>query len=203
MPKVVVFDIGNVVIKYSLQRTLESWSRVSGIPVEVILSKLHFDDDIFHRFERGEISPTRFKKYISEKIGYEFSDIEFEQGFDAMFIGIMPEIENVMLSLKPAYRIAALSNTNEIHEKFFLKKYNRVLSYFDKLFLSHKIRSRKPEKAAYDTVVDYYKVLPTEIIFFDDNPENVGKASSIGFKSMLVNSIDDIKRGLQSVGIPV
>ncbi|MGA2143108.1 MAG: HAD family phosphatase [Brevinematales bacterium] len=204
MPKVVLFDLGNVVINYSLQKTVENWSKSSGIPAEVILSKFDFNDDTFHRFERGEITPSRFKKYISGRIGYEFSDAEFEQGFDAMFTGLMPEIENVMTSLRNgSYRVAALSNTNEIHERFVLKKYNRALSCFDKLFLSHRIRSRKPERAAFDTVIDYFKVSPSDILFFDDNPENVGMASSFGIKSTLVNSITDIKNGLENAGITV
>ncbi len=203
MPKVVLFDLGNVVITYSLQKTLERWTKVSGIPAKVILSRFDFNDETFHRFERGEISQERFKKYISEKVGYKFTDLEFEQCFNAMFIEVMPGIEKVMHSLKPCYRIAVLSNTNEIHEKFFMEKYNKALSCFDKLFFSHKIRTRKPERAAFDTVIDYFKVTPSEILFFDDNPENVRKASSFGIKSTLVNSIEDIKNGLENAGISV
>jgi putative hydrolase of the HAD superfamily len=203
MPKVVLFDLGNVVIMYSLSKTLEGLSKVSGIDPGVLLSRFDFNDEAFHRFERGEIPPSRFMSLVSKKIGYEFTGNEFEQCFNAMFTEIMPGIEKIIKALRPSYRVAALSNTNEIHERFFLKEYNRALSRFDKLFFSHKIRSRKPERAAFDSVMNYFKVDPSEILFFDDNPENVCTASGFGIKSTLVGSIDDIKNGLLNAGIAV
>ncbi len=203
LPKLLLFDLGNVVITYSVGKTLKKWSLVSGIPEDVILSRFDFTDENFHKFERGEISRSRFNKYISQKIGYNFSDREFEECFNAMFIDVMPGIESVICSLKQGHNVAALSNTNEVHEKFFLEKFNRTVSCFDKLFLSHRIRSRKPEKAAFDAVMDYYRVKPSEVLFFDDNPVNVNMAESFGIRSTLVNSIEDIKKALSNAGIKV
>ncbi len=203
LPKLMLFDLGNVVIKYSTGKTLKKWSEYSGIPEDVILSRFDFSGEMFHKFERGEISGNRFKKYISKKIGYSFTDREFESSFNAMFTDVMPGIENIFQCLKPYYYVAALSNTNEIHEKFFLEHYNKALVYFDKLFLSHKIRSRKPEKAAFETVMEYFKINPSDILFFDDNSGNIEIASGMGIQSTLVQSLDDIKNGLSKAGITV
>jgi putative hydrolase of the HAD superfamily len=203
MPEILLFDLGNVVIRYSTGLTLQKLSDISGIPREILLKRIDFNDENFHKFERGDISRNRFKKIISEKIGYNFRDCEFERCFNAMFLELIPGIDEMINALRRGHKVAALSNTNEIHEKFFLEKYNKALRYFDKLFLSHRIRSRKPEKAAFDTVMDYYKVTPSDILFFDDNPLNVNKASSYGIRSTLVSSILDIKKGLANAGISV
>jgi putative hydrolase of the HAD superfamily len=203
MAKLLLFDLGNVVINFSTVKTLKKMSEISGISEDVISTRVNFGNEIFQRFERGEISRRRFNKEISEKIGYDFSDCELEICFNAMFGEVTPGIEDMINTLKTDYNVAALSNTNEIHERFVLQKFNRTLGCFDKLFLSHRIRSRKPEKAAFNAVMDYYKVEPSDILFFDDNPVNVNMASRCGIRSTLVCSLDDIKNSLADAGIYV
>jgi glucose-1-phosphatase len=201
--RLILFDLGNVIVSISFQKTLESWSKLTGLSVDEILSRVDMEDQAHYTFEQGDIAPSRFRKHISERIGYDFSEKDFNEGWNAMILGLVPGIEEILSGLRKSYRLAVLSNTNKIHEHYFMQKYWGTMRHFDKIFLSNKIHARKPEEKAFQTVIDSFKIKPEETVFLDDNMLNVEAAGKMGFNSVWVTNIEDIIKGLNKFGITV
>ncbi len=134
---------------------------------------------------------------MNNKLSY----LEFTNGWNSIYEDIIPGIENLLKKLKSNFKIIGLTNTNEIHYPVWEKKYKNVLKLFDKIYSSHLLGMRKPDKEIFDYILKENNFKKEEVIFFDDTKENVEKAELIGISSFLVNSFDNMKKDIESFGI--
>ena len=92
--------------------------------------------------------------------------------------------------LKNKYRLFLLSNTNAIHLAAFQKIYreafnNELLSdLFEKVYYSHEVKLRKPNKEVYEFVLKDSHLIPAETLFIDDALVNVEAARESGMKGI-------------------
>lgn len=85
------------------------------------------------------------------------------------------------------YRLFLLSNTNALHiEKvkiaMGIKYYHRFQTCFEKFYLSHEIKMRKPNTAIYEFVLKENDLNAAETFFVDDTKENTDSAAALGIK---------------------
>ncbi|MGI4741481.1 MAG: HAD-IA family hydrolase [Janthinobacterium lividum] len=93
----------------------------------------------------------------------------------------------------------ALTNTNSIHAQVWKTKYRESLRHFDKVFCSHELKTRKPEKQAYHCVLDYLGVEPQQTIFLDDSQANTTGAAQLGIQTILVESPQQMQVDLRNL----
>ena len=71
------------------------------------------------------------------------------------------------------------------------------INYLDDLIISAEINRIKPNLDFYEFILNKYKINATELLFLDDNIENVNGANVLGIKTIRVeksvNMIDKIK----------
>ncbi len=187
--KLIIFDLGNVVFKIDSNRTFKYWSHLSDLPVDFLRDKFFSDGD-YDSYELGELSEDRFRKGYNRKINFNLSRDDFNIGMNLMIAGLNDGIKEILQSLQDKIYLSVLSNTNKTHEKYILQVFSYIMIYFDKLFLSHRIKCRKPEEKAYQTVLNFFKVKPEETIFFDDLIENIEVANRLGIQSYLIKDND-------------
>ncbi|RZK29123.1 MAG: HAD family phosphatase [Hymenobacter sp.] len=193
-----IFDLGKVVFDLSFDRVFQFWASASGQQAEAIKDNFQFDS-FFDDFERGEISNKDFRVEISRRLNLKLTDQAFDEGWCALYLDAYEGIEELLGSLKKQYRLVALTNTNSIHEQVWKTKYRESLGYFDKVFCSHELKTRKPEKQAYQRVLDYLGVEPQQIIFLDDSYTNTEGAAQLGIKTILVESPQQMLTDLRKV----
>ena len=132
------------------------------------------------------------------KLEFKTSDEEFDKGWNSMYMELVPGIEQLLQELRQTYRLVVLTNTNAIHAQKWPILFSSVLGYFEKVFSSHEIGARKPEKKAYETVLDYLGLDPHRIIYLDDNLEFVRAAAEMNIESICVTSfkqmVDEMNR---------
>jgi HAD superfamily hydrolase (TIGR01509 family) len=129
------------------------------------------------------------------------SDAQLLEGWNAIFAGVVPGIDQLLARAANRLPLYAFSNTNSPHVEFFSAKYADVLGHFREIFLSSSIRLRKPDAEAYDHVVRAIGVPAERIVFFDDLAENIGAARDRGLVAVHVTSPDDVARALEALGI--
>ena len=200
--KAIVFDCGGVVFTFSFDNVFNYWAMVSGKDINEIKNKFDFDE-IFKRLERGEINSTAFRKHVLSKLRLKISDEKFDKGWNSIYLEAVPGIKQLLQKLKQKYRLVALTNTNEIHAKKWGTMYASILNYFEKVFSSHEIHTRKPEQKAYNTVLNYLQLNPDEVIFLDDNTEYVQAASEMNIASIHVTSFKQMVEDLSKLGVEV
>jgi epoxide hydrolase-like predicted phosphatase len=193
-----IFDLGKVVFDLSFDKVLQFWASASSQQVDAIKGRFQFDE-FFNEFERGEVSDKEFRAEISRRLSLRLTDKVFDEGWCALYLNTYAGIDKLLSSLKGQYRLVALTNTNSIHEQVWKKRYHETLSHFDKVFCSHELKTRKPEKQAYQSVLDYLEVEPKRTIFLDDSDANTAGAARLGIKTILVESQQQMRADLRKV----
>jgi FMN phosphatase YigB (HAD superfamily) len=195
-----LFDLGRVVLDIDFDKTLACWAGHAGCePADLRVSFAH--DEIYRRHETGEISDAEFFAGLRASLGIGISDIQFLEGWNAIFAGEMPGIAPLLARAAKHLPLYAFSNTNSAHVEYFSKIHADVLGHFRDIFLSSAIGLRKPDAAAYDHVVQAIGVPAARIVFFDDLAENIEGARARGLTAVHVASPDDVAQALAALGI--
>ena len=71
---------------------------------------------------------------------------------------------------------------------------------FDRVFASHEIGFRKPERRAFAHIAQATGIPLASMMFFDDLPANVEGAASAGLQAVHVRSPSDVRNALQAIG---
>ncbi|MDB5226533.1 MAG: hypothetical protein JWN78_726 [Bacteroidota bacterium] len=196
MISLILFDLGKVIFDYSWNNTFLYWSDITGIPLEEIQSRFVLNE-IWNEYECGKKSPQEICRFINSQINIKLTQKEFEEGCNNIYLELYEGINELLMELKNKYRIAALTNTNEVHCKVWLKRYENTLVHFEKIFISNEMGMRKPDKNIYLQTLKQLNVQPQEVLFLDDLKENIESAKSIGIHTIQVSSFQQMKTELQ------
>jgi glucose-1-phosphatase len=195
-----LFDLGRVVLDIDFSKVVASWAGHAGCEPSHLAGRFS-PDEAWRRHERGEISDAAFFESLRASLAIDITDIQFLEGWNAIFAGEMPGIGAMLARAGTRLPLYAFSNTNGAHVEHFSRAYAGVLGHFREIYLSSTIGLRKPEAAAYDHVVKAIGVPASRILFFDDSAENVAGARERGLSAVHVRSPDDIATALAALGI--
>jgi epoxide hydrolase-like predicted phosphatase len=196
----IVFDLGNVIFDISFEEMYDYWAKLKGYNKAELKRRLFFDE-MYCRFERGEIEPNTYRDYAIEKLGFKMSYEEFDRGWNSIYMETKTGMEELISNLEGRYPLYVLTNTNELHADIWRVKYDEILRHFDRVFSSYELGARKPEPEVYERFMKRANVEPQKTIFFDDDKENVKAAGSLGIIGIKIDSCHDIIRELQNTGI--
>jgi len=181
-----IFDLGNVIVDIDFNRVLGTWSDFSRVPLATLKQSFTMGDT-FHQHERGEISDEQFAEMLCHEMDLPLSYEQFSHGWQAIFVGIRPEVIAIMHKLREqGHRVVVLSNTNRLHTTFWPDEYPEVKAAADKIYLSQEMGMRKPEARIYQAVLQAEGFSAADAIFFDDNVDNIEGANQLGITSILV-----------------
>ena len=129
----------------------------------------------------------------------DLTDDQLAEGWNAILVGEMFGIRELLARAKGRLPIYAFSNTNRVHQAHFLSQFADLLSPFRKIYVSHEIGARKPDAGAFKAVVADMGMAPQRILFFDDSAENVAGARSCGLQVVHVATAGDVERALAAI----
>ena len=195
-----LFDLGRVVLDIDFKRTLACWAGHAGCEATDLVERFTADE-VYRRHETGEIGDAEFFASLRQSLRIGISDAQFLEGWNAIFIGEMPGMADLLARAATSLPLYAFSNTNGAHVAHFSKAYADVLGHFSEIFLSSTIGLRKPDAAAYDRVVTAIGVPAERIVFFDDLAENIAGARARGLTAIQVTAADDVASALVALGI--
>lgn len=180
--KVIVFDLGNVLIPFDFNKIKIALNKVEPKMGERYTQIYEENSEYFKNFEKGLINESDFIIQNLTWLDNKLDGQNFCQIFSDIFtlnektISLLPKLEK-------HYRLILLSNTNSIHKKFGWKK-NEFLSHFEKLILSHEVGALKPENKIYNAVTDYTKENPESHLFIDDIKDYTEVAKNLGWDAI-------------------
>ena len=195
-----LFDLGRVVLDLDFNRTLRHWASHAGCEPARLMERFS-RDELYQRHERGEISDQAFFTELRSSLGIDISDPQFLDGWNAIFVGEIPGMRQLLARAARALPLYAFSNTNLPHVEYFSTKFSELLGHFREIFASSKIGLRKPDAEAYDHVVRAIGVPAHRVVFFDDLAENIAGAQACGLTAVQVRSPDDVARALAALDI--
>lgn len=181
-----IFDMGNVIIDIDFKRVLGVWSHLSGTPLATLSERFSMGE-VFQKHERGEISDEQFAADLCHEMGIALSFEQFSAGWQAIFVGLRPEVITVFKKLREeGHRVVVLSNTNRLHLDFWPHHYPEIEANTDAMYLSQNLGMRKPEPEIFQHVLEKEGFSASEAVFFDDVAENIEAARAAGIEAVWV-----------------
>jgi glucose-1-phosphatase len=195
-----LFDLGRVVIDIDFARAIASWAGHARCDPRLIEER--FRRDVSYRcHEVGEIDSVEYFAGLQAACAIDISYDQFLQGWNAIFIGEMPGMADLLKRAARQLPLYAFTNTNPDHELVWSQRFAPILANFTEIFVSWKIRLRKPDAAAYDHVVKAIGAPAARIVFFDDGLENVEGARARGLQAVHIRSTADVADALAVLGL--
>lgn len=198
-PKVLLFDLGGVVIEVDFRRAFDHWGHAAGVDPDRIAER-YLPDEAYERHERGELSSQDYFAHLRDRLGLDLPDADMAEGWNRILPGEIPGMAAVLRGLEGRIPLYLFSNTNPAHAEFFTQRFGRLLNHFDGIFLSSDLGHRKPEKHAFEAVCSRIGVHPRDVLFFDDSDVNVVGARKAGLHAAHVPRHADLLRVLAEHG---
>ena len=181
---IMIFDIGNVLVKdLTLQDLYHMFESIDPSYIEQIYYISH---DMFKNglYETSTIEEELH--YISTRISDDARSV-LEEVYKAIVTGCRPYDYTITMlnTLKSkGYNLYYLSNWNKSSFEINIENGNfDFLKLFNGGVVSYQVGVRKPSREIYDILMKQYNLDPNKCLFFDDRPENVEAAKSLGIDS--------------------
>ena len=181
-PKVVVFDLGKVLVDFDYSIAVRRFADRSEAGLErvqdLVNSPIQFD------YESGLITTDEFFAAVRDGAGFRGDCAEFVEIFADIFSPMermIPFFDRVKAAGIPT---CVFSNTNEIaigHIRDRFPFYNR----FDGYVLSYEEKGMKPDEPIYRVVEQRTGESGDAILYIDDRPENIETGKRFGWQTIL------------------
>lgn len=201
MIEALIFDLGKVVVDFDYHRSIEAVLAQNPAMTARIQGAMG-DHDLVVKYESGQMASVDFQRVICEQLGLTCTLEEFKQIWGAMFLPEPLLSDELLASLARRHRLLLLSNTNELHFEYVLERFP-ILRHFSAYVLSYVEGSMKPDDKIYRAAIRVAQVDPTRIFFTDDRQENVDAALQLGFRAVLFQSEQKLKKEMENLGIVV
>lgn len=185
----VIFDLGGVLFDIDYKRTQEAFQKLGAITDFNEVYSQQKQAGIFDEFEKGNISPAKFREGLRKWLPADSADKEIDNAWNALLLGFSPEKIKLLHKLKSKYKLFLLSNTNEIHlpEVMNMIKVHTpgtLEEIFIKEYYSCRMGLRKPDKEIYEKVVMENNLNPLQTLFVDDLLPNLEGAQLTGLQTL-------------------
>jgi len=195
-----VFDLGNTVIKLAYERVLENIRKRSAITRDELVELLEAPGS-YRDMERGAVSFAEFYDFLCDKAGYRGSLRDLQETWSDFFDGTLPGIEDLLDRLRRKYRIAFLSNSNEVHAEVIPRKFSSLFEKDDRIIFSHRFNCAKPDPEMFRRALEIIGALPSQAVLVDDLLENVLAARSVGMTAYQFRDSFVLERDLTDAGL--
>jgi putative hydrolase of the HAD superfamily len=195
-----LFDIGNTLIKLAYERVLQNIRRSSNASRDEVLRVLEMPGG-YRDMERGFVTFSEFYEHISDRTGYRGSIRDFQVLWSDFFDGPIPGVEELLDRIRDRYRVAFLSNSNEVHAELIPRKFAALFRKDDRFIFSHRFRVAKPDPEMFRRALEVIGALPRHVVFVDDLIENVLSAQTVGLRAFQFKDAETLEKDLVGEGL--
>jgi putative hydrolase of the HAD superfamily len=183
--RALLFDIGNVLVTFDLQRGISRLAERSPLSQQAIVEVI---TPLKEPFESGRMSEAEF--VFRSMDGMDFNGTK--EDFLDIWCDIFALNEPMALTLAtlpqklPAY---LFSNTNGPHLRYLLERF-AIFKHFDGGIYSHEAKCMKPADGMYEQAIARFGLDPAQTFYADDLPANIATGRRLGFVSYQYDPAD-------------
>ena len=177
-----LFDLGNTLIKLAYERVIERICHDATVDRDALLEI--FDAPGGYRdMERGAATFSDFYDFLCDRAGYRADIHVFRETWSDFFDGTIPGIEEVLERVRERYRVAFLSNSNEVHAEVIPRRFSSLFRKDDRFIFSYRFKVAKPDPEMFHRALEVIGAQAPQTVLVDDLIENVIAARSMGMKA--------------------
>ena len=195
-----IFDLGNTVIRLAYERVLTGICKEASVTRDELVEMLEQAGG-YRDMERGAVTFWEFYEFLTERAGYRGSIRELHAIWSDFFDGPVAGIEEVLERVRERYRVAFLSNSNEVHAELIPRQFASLFRSDDRFIFSHRFHAAKPDPEIFRRALEVIGSLPQHAVFVDDLMENVNAALGLGMKAYQFEDSRTLLRDLERDGL--
>lgn len=182
-----IFDLGGVIIDLDESATIRAFATLFQRTEDEIRN--FSTSEFFKEYEVGKIDDPTFRAKIREEFEFTGAEEQIDAAWNAMLGKIDHDKLGLIDQLSADYDLFVMSNTNDIHIRFFNRLFEHVsggrsfVSFFKEVYLSQEIGERKPDAAAWQVILNDHQLSAGECLFIDDKKENIQAAAALGIQT--------------------
>jgi len=199
MIKAIIFDWFGVC-------TIENWADSLGKELSI---KLNLDESfvkekfkpLIQPFARAELSSEEFLNRFIGSLDKTKNPQDFTYLFETI-PKLNSELLEYILELKKNYSVFLLSNNfGSVFPNY--EKQIDFNKYFDKLFLSHKLKMSKTQDAIWNKILSEIEFKPNELVFIDNKEKYFEPAKKHEVNCILFLNNEQVKNKLLTLNVLV
>lgn len=198
--RAVLFDLGGVVLAIDFDRALAAWAPHSRLSPERLRVAFQWDEP-FLQHETGKLSNDGYFAHVRQLLELDCDTAAVQAGFNAILVAEIEETTRLVEQVRRRVPCYAISNTNDAHMAEMRRAFPGLLPRFHRVFASHEIGHRKPQRAAFEHVLHVIGVAASEVLLFDDLAANIEGAHALGLQAVLVRGPEDVREALAQRGL--
>ena len=196
MIKVILFDFGGVIAEEGFKNGLQAIARKQGLDPDRFFSVAQ--DLVYSTgYVLGQADEPAYWEAIRKETGLRISDAQLRKEVLNRFI-VRPAMMDLVQDLKKkGFLVGILSDQSNWLEELD-QKYD-FLRHFDRVFNSYHLHKSKKDPSLFREVCTLLGVDPQEVLFIDDNPQNIERAASTGLETIHFRDMAAFKEDLNKI----
>lgn len=178
-PKALLLDLGGVLLRYRPQAAFDCWAEAAGVPATSIAARWAVDD-AYKALEVGAIDFSEYARRLSLRLGIALPADAWLRGWNAPIGKHYATVTRLLPGLAARLPLYCFSNTNAAHQAVWQPQLGALLAPVAKVYASWQLGVRKPDADAYRKVVADMGFSEGDVLFVDDNRDNVAGARAAG-----------------------
>ena len=193
-----LFDLGGVLVELDGPPIRPEWRVKDQLHEDAWLHWM--SSHAVRQFESGKISPDVFASQLIDEFDLLINEEEFMRHFLCWLSGLYEGAHALLNEVRPHYQLGVFSNTNECHWPRMMDDM-QLAGCFDHYFASFNIGLMKPDKSAFEYVIQQMGVSAQEILFLDDTAKNIEAAQACGMQAVQVKGARNARKAIESLGL--
>jgi FMN phosphatase YigB (HAD superfamily) len=201
-PRLVIFDMDDVLCHYDLGRRLRALSQISGKTPRDIRAAIWdsgFEDDAD---SGGYPDADVYLAEFSYRIGHT---VTRQQWIAARRESMIPSSDVLALAeaIGKVSRLAIYTNNGPIVKSSLDELFPEAAAIFKERYCSYEFGTKKPDPDSFTKLLAQIKIPPSDTWFIDDKRSNVQGAKIAGLKAHHFRSYEALARDVKSMGFAI
>lgn len=201
-----VFDLGGVLIDVApAEETIAALAAESGTPMERLREPLReaFTGrpySLAEQFQAGELDEPGFFAQLDGLLERPLGAERLRGHLEHMLRAPMPGTPVLLEELAGRYRLACLSNTNPVHWRYLLERFD-FMQWLAPRMASHELELVKPDPQIFRAAEAQLGAAAADCLLIDDRPNNVEAAQAAGWMALQFTDAVVLRADLAGLGV--
>jgi putative hydrolase of the HAD superfamily len=192
-----MFDIGGVLMyDFHNEYYCNYLSRLSGMPFGKVKGIINGREVSLGNM--GMITKDELETRLAERLGIRQSQVKWFELY-RKHAKLNKPVFALVRRLHRRYATAYLSNIDRSKYEYTMKLFRPYLGLFDYRFASFAIGMQKPYNAVYNYALARMRTKASEVVFVDNQKDNVVGAEEVGIHAILFRGIEELERELGKI----